>query len=139
MDLAYFKNGYVYHTKYDDLNQVSLGSIQRAGNNLLGLVSTLAQMDWPASRDFDDTVIFFDYLGFFMIRFSNTSWHLLNILLVGMAFYQSISWVTAKDSGNSNLLYNPLFTLIIVSYCILITCFLQVICPQTELAVCVSK
>ena len=88
---------------------MSLGSIQRAGNNLLGLVSTLAQMDWPSSRDFDDTVIFFDYLGWFMIRFSNTSWHLLNVLLVGMAFYQSISWVTAKDSGKLPIIISCLF------------------------------
>ena len=101
LDLAYFKNVYVYHTKYDDIQQVSLGSIQRAGDNLLSLVSTLAQMNWPSIRDVDDTVVFFDYLGWFMIRFSNASWHLFNILFIGMAFYQSISWVTIQDSAGN--------------------------------------
>ena len=99
LDLAYFKNGYVYHTKYDDIQHVSLSSVQRAGDNLLALVSNLAMSDWPSVRDSSDIVIFFDYLGLFMITFSNLSWHLLNITLISLAFYQSINWVTIQD-GN---------------------------------------
>ena len=33
LDIAYMKNGYVYHTKYDDEQSIPAGSIQRAGNN----------------------------------------------------------------------------------------------------------
>lgn len=102
LDLAYFKNGYVYHTKYDDIQHVSLSSVQRAGDNLLALVSNLAKSDWPSVRDSSDIIIFFDYLGLFMITFSNLSWHLLNITLISLAFYQSIAWVTIQD-GKSNL------------------------------------
>lgn len=97
LDLAYFKNGYVYHTKYDDIQHVSLSSVQRAGDNLLALVSNLANSDWPSMRDSGEIVIFFDYLGLFMITFSNVSWHLLNITLITLAFYQSIAWVTLQD------------------------------------------
>ncbi len=99
LDLAYFTNGYVYHTKYDDLQQISLGTVQRAGENLLALVLKLAQSEWPSDRDPSDTIIFFDYLGLFMISFSNMTWHLLNIVLIGLAFYQSIQWVATQDSG----------------------------------------
>lgn len=102
LDLAYFKNGYVYHTKYDDIQHVSLSSVQRAGDNLLALVSNLAKSDWPSVRDSSDIIIFFDYLGLFMITFSNLSWHLLNITLISLAFYQSIAWVTIQD-GKLNL------------------------------------
>lgn len=48
-------------------------------------------------RDSGEIVIFFDYLGLFMITFSNVSWHLLNITLITLAFYQSIAWVTLQD------------------------------------------
>lgn len=100
LDLAYFKNGYVYHTKYDDIQHVSLSSVQRAGDNLLALVSNLANSDWPSMRDSGEIVIFFDYLGLFMITFSNVSWHLLNITLITLAFYQSIAWVTLQDADS---------------------------------------
>lgn len=38
LDLAYIRNGYVYHTKYDTVAHVTQESLQRAGDNLLGLV-----------------------------------------------------------------------------------------------------
>jgi hypothetical protein len=76
--------------------------VQRAGDNLLALVSNLAKSDWPSVRDSSDIIIFFDYLGLFMITFSNLSWHLLNITLISLAFYQSIAWVTIQD-GKLNL------------------------------------
>ena len=36
--MAYIRNGYVYHTKYDTVAHVTQESLQRAGDNLLGLV-----------------------------------------------------------------------------------------------------
>ena len=101
--MAYFKNGYVYHTKYDDIEHINMGTLQRAGDNLLALVSHLAELRWPTSRSFDDPIVFFDFLGVKMITLSNESWHILNLGLIALAFYQSITWVTAKDSlGNLN-------------------------------------
>ena len=101
LDLAYIKNGFVYHTKYDDIDHVSLPSIQRAGDNLLSLVSHLANMEWPAERDFRETVVYFDYLGLFMVTLSNTWWHLLNCLIVSLAFYQTKVWIDVNNnSGN---------------------------------------
>ena len=122
LDLAYIRNGYVYHTKYDDLQHLSLGSIQRAGDNLKSLVTYLVNMDWPSEKDPSDNVVFFDYLGIFMVMLSNFAWHFFNCLLIGLAFYQSIAWVTSTDSGTlfSNHLeiwrekkYHKLFVLLL--------------------------
>ena len=102
LDIAYFRNGYVYHTKYDDIQLVPLAAVQRAGANLLALVTHLAELEWPTDKDFSEYVVFFDYLGLFMIILSNLSWHLLNILLIGLAFYQTKIWVAAQESGEYN-------------------------------------
>jgi len=56
-------------------------------------------MDWPSDKDFSEHVVFFDYLGLFMIILPNLSWHLLNILLITLAFYQTKVWVTTQESG----------------------------------------
>lgn len=109
--MAYFKNGYVYHTKYDDIEQISLSTVQRAGDNLLALVSHLVNLDWPSSRNSNDIVIFFDYLGLFMISFSNLSWHLFNLIAISLAFYQSVSWVTIKDGKFVNKEINARFSI----------------------------
>jgi hypothetical protein len=34
LDIAYVKNGYVYHTEYDTEERIPPGSIQRAGETL---------------------------------------------------------------------------------------------------------
>lgn len=45
LDLAYMTNGYVYHTKYDTEEVIPLGSIQRAGDNVLAVVKHLANSE----------------------------------------------------------------------------------------------
>lgn len=38
VDFAWSTNGYVYHTKYDTIDQVPLGTLQRTGDNILAFV-----------------------------------------------------------------------------------------------------
>lgn len=51
VDFAWSSNGYVYHTKFDTVDQIPLGSLQRTGDNILALVKGLFN--------------FFFYFGFF--------------------------------------------------------------------------
>ncbi|ENN70647.1 hypothetical protein YQE_12592, partial [Dendroctonus ponderosae] len=42
VDMAYYKDGYRYHTKYDGFDNIPLGSYQHGGDNTLALVKYLA-------------------------------------------------------------------------------------------------
>jgi len=48
LDIAYVRNGYVYHTGFDDEDVIPAGSIQRAGDNVLAVVRSLADSEVPS-------------------------------------------------------------------------------------------
>ncbi|XP_022229014.2 endoplasmic reticulum metallopeptidase 1-like [Drosophila obscura] len=86
-DIAQCINGFVYHTKYDDLDVIPQGALQNTGDNLLNLVRALANA--PELRDVEafaeGHAIFFDFLGLFFISYSSTSGEYLNYAVAGAA------------------------------------------------------
>ena len=38
LDVAFVRNGYVYHTRFDDVDRIDPGSVQRAGENVLAVI-----------------------------------------------------------------------------------------------------
>lgn len=52
LDMAKFINGFAYHTKYDQFSNIPRGSIQNTGDNLLGLVRSIAN-----STELDNTEV----------------------------------------------------------------------------------
>lgn len=42
MDFAVYRNGYVYHTKYDTADIIPMGTFQNAGDNILALTKAVA-------------------------------------------------------------------------------------------------
>lgn len=51
MDFAHTKDGYRYHTKYDDIDFIQPGALQRTGDNILGLVKLISNSDKLANTD----------------------------------------------------------------------------------------
>ena len=39
LDIAFVRDGYIYHTEYDTSERIALASIQRAGDNVLAVLS----------------------------------------------------------------------------------------------------
>lgn len=87
LDMAYIFNGYVYHTKYDRINAFPRASFQHTGDNVLSLARALAN-----APELDDTAahseghnIFYDFLGWFMIFYTETTSIIVNVVVTLLA------------------------------------------------------
>ena len=98
LDIAYMKNGYVYHTKYDTEDRIPDGSIQRAGDNVLEVVRHLAKSDVLGHTDAhaSGSVVFFDVLGLFMVHYPEWVGVLVNLAIVMMSL-----GITIRKAQNS--------------------------------------
>ena len=108
LDIAYMKNGYVYHTKYDSEDRIPAGSVQRAGDNLLAVVRHIAQSEILAdtSAHSDGAVVFFDFLGLFLIHYSELVGACVNIIVVVISFWLTIDKIShSYNYGVSKTVY----------------------------------
>ncbi|KAF5270864.1 hypothetical protein FQA39_LY08309 [Lamprigera yunnana] len=81
MELMFYRNGYKYHTRFDDISNVPLGSIQHIGDNLLKLVRELGNAP-EISNPWMQTsgkIIYFDVMELFMIYYTETIAVIINI------------------------------------------------------------
>lgn len=88
LDIAYVKNGYLYHTEFDKASFIPAGSLQRAGENVLATLKTLAHSPCLARPcpSSDDKIIFFDVLGLFVVQYSMKIGVFLNFLTAFFVF-----------------------------------------------------
>ena len=89
LDFAWVKNGYVYHTKFDDVSQIPLGTLQRTGDNILQLILGLANNDKMANVEkyASGNLVFFDFLGAFVIRWSEEVGLIINTFALAVSVY----------------------------------------------------
>lgn len=72
LDLAFFKNGHRYHTRFDDFENIPLGSYQHVGDTLLTLVESLAnarELNAPLD-ELRAWTIYYDFFGLFLIYYT---------------------------------------------------------------------
>ncbi|XP_047115031.1 endoplasmic reticulum metallopeptidase 1-like isoform X1 [Schistocerca piceifrons] len=89
LDFAWSTNGYVYHTKYDNVEQIPLGTLQRTGDNILALTLNMinSQEIVEAELHSEGNLIFFDFLGAFIVRWSQLLNRFMNIIAVAFSVY----------------------------------------------------
>ncbi|XP_060528261.1 endoplasmic reticulum metallopeptidase 1-like isoform X2 [Cylas formicarius] len=81
LDMAFFKNGYRYHTKYDDFSHIPHGSYQHVGANALSLVKNLA--DAPElSQSAPGKAVYFDIFTWFLVSYTNSAGVIINVAIV---------------------------------------------------------
>lgn len=83
LDIAFAKNGYIYHTKHDDFHFIKPGAYQYVGDNVLALVKSLVESDElpKASLKKKEQSVYFDYLGLFMFWYSKSTAENINLLV----------------------------------------------------------
>ncbi|XP_074112477.1 endoplasmic reticulum metallopeptidase 1 [Cotesia typhae] len=90
VDFAWTTNGYVYHTKFDTVEQIPLGALQRTGDNILALTQGIATGNYlgnPLMQDHDGSLMFFDFLGAFVIRWPYFISTIINITSIFIGAY----------------------------------------------------
>ena len=89
LDFAWSTNGYVYHTKFDNVEQIPLGALQRTGENILELVKGLSEAEEMknAHENRDGNMIYFDVLGLYLVRWSEDVGTIINICTVFLSFF----------------------------------------------------
>jgi len=102
LDFAWAENGYVYHTKFDDVNQIPLGTLQRTGDNIVALILGLANNDKMANVEkyASGNLVFFDFLGAFMIRWSEEIGLIINTLALAVSvccLYRNMKAAVTRD------------------------------------------
>ncbi|XP_037895181.1 endoplasmic reticulum metallopeptidase 1 [Glossina fuscipes] len=95
-DMAFISNGYVYHTEHDKINVLSKGSLQHTGDNVLTLAKCLANAQElnDIMQHSDGHVVFFDFLGNFIIFYTESVGIIINIsvcviaiIAIGISLY----------------------------------------------------
>ncbi|KAK9512270.1 hypothetical protein O3M35_000733 [Rhynocoris fuscipes] len=147
LDFAHCGDGYVYHTKRDNMKSIVNihGVIQHTGDNILSLVMTFTGKDSklnslnsiPKANS-----VYFDFLGLFFITYSETTALVINLLTIlisstclGLLVRQTKRlWILADLSLRSSallvglalsMIYNLLLAIIMDSFSSSMTWFTQ--------------
>ncbi|KAL1493675.1 hypothetical protein ABEB36_009373 [Hypothenemus hampei] len=127
LDFAWSANGYVYHTKFDSIKHVPLGSLQRTGDNILALARGMAQGHQLSNVDEyrHGNLVFFDFLGAFVIRWPMLVADVINVVSVIVSFY--CIFKNAKDAKKFDGVGEKLYIRKLVN-CMEIIVFSWVLC-----------
>ncbi|PAV72333.1 hypothetical protein WR25_04679 [Diploscapter pachys] len=82
LDIAYTKNGWVYHTEFDEEWRIEAGAIQRAGENILAVVNAIVKSPYlKQAGHFEEANkwVFYDVVGLFTVYYSTQVAEFLNI------------------------------------------------------------
>ncbi|CDW54154.1 Peptidase M28 domain containing protein [Trichuris trichiura] len=84
IDIAFVKNGYVYHNEFDRPEYITTGCIQRAGENVLAMVNAVMQSDCMRNQCAEDDKygVFFDMLGLFTVSYSLSISIMVNVFII---------------------------------------------------------
>uniref|UniRef100_A0A1Q3FHC3 FXNA-like protease n=2 Tax=Culex tarsalis TaxID=7177 RepID=A0A1Q3FHC3_CULTA len=89
MDFAHMIEGYRYHTKYDNIDYLSMPVLQRTGDNILALTREMVNSEELANAGNEETAkgysVFFDFLGLLFVCYSTDVAITINSLVAILA------------------------------------------------------
>uniref|UniRef100_A0A914VXQ3 FXNA-like protease n=1 Tax=Plectus sambesii TaxID=2011161 RepID=A0A914VXQ3_9BILA len=86
LDIAYVRNGWVYHTEFDRPEFIPAGAIQRAGENTLAVVRALVKSPYLAhpGNYQEGRWVFYDIIGLFTVCYSLDLSVIINYVAVAL-------------------------------------------------------
>ncbi|XP_058813686.1 endoplasmic reticulum metallopeptidase 1-like [Topomyia yanbarensis] len=85
MDFAHMIEGYRYHTKYDNIDYLSLPVLQRTGDNILALAREMANSDELVNSRNEQTSkgysVFYDFMGLLFVSYTTDTAITINTLV----------------------------------------------------------
>ncbi|XP_028660786.2 endoplasmic reticulum metallopeptidase 1-like [Erpetoichthys calabaricus] len=114
IDMAFFENGYLYHTKFDTPDRILTESIQRAGDNILAVIKHLATSnELSASVQYQhDSMVYFDLLGVYLVAYPARTGTIINCIVAVVTFIYLINRMFLPNGGRywKSFLYIPFVT-----------------------------
>ncbi|EYC07720.1 hypothetical protein Y032_0069g362 [Ancylostoma ceylanicum] len=126
LDLAFVQNGYWWHTEFDEARRITPGSLQRAGDNIYATLLYLLQspyLDNPAEFG-DQKNVFFDFLGLFVVVYSEGVANAVNAILVV---------AVVISTGNHMRKHSDVYKTAVTNYVLVIACMTAVTYLMTHL------
>ncbi|KAF9156210.1 hypothetical protein BG015_006795 [Linnemannia schmuckeri] len=103
IDMAVYKNSYVYHTPLDVNENMESGLPQHMGENVLAIVNHVAnQADLSKIPELVNDIVYFDFIGLFFVTYSIATATKIHIFLVVFAIV-SLSIGASRPSIKSVL------------------------------------
>lgn len=86
LDVAFYRDGYAYHTQLDRTDRVAPGSVQHMGADALAVVRALASAPAPDPRAAASRAVYYDVLGIGMLAYGSRTARALALLalLIGI-------------------------------------------------------
>ena len=107
LDFAWSSNGYVYHTRLDDVHQIPLGTLQRTGDNILPLILSIVNSEYLSNMQAHSkgNLVFLDFLGAFIVSGKEILATVINVLIIALSVYSM--WHNSKQTlENGKYYYN---------------------------------
>ncbi|CAH1155482.1 unnamed protein product [Phaedon cochleariae] len=110
LDMAFYKSGYRYHTKYDDFENIPPGSYQHVGDNILFLVKQLANApELSEGTNVPGKMVYFDILGLFMVSYTTAIAIVVNSMVIILSLGAFIWCILDLKTGNLKSILSYIF------------------------------
>ncbi|KAI8997490.1 hypothetical protein BDB01DRAFT_840777 [Pilobolus umbonatus] len=100
IDMAIYKNSYLYHTHLDNTENLQPGSIQHLGANTLAIVNYLAQNATLTGIEPSSDTVYFDIQGLFFVVYSWSTAYIIQMSTVALAM-SYFTYIVIKDHNTS--------------------------------------
>lgn len=111
--MAHAYNGYIYHTKYDNFQNLQRGTYQTTGDNVLALTWALAnaeELTNPKAHS-EGHAVYYDFLGWFLISYTEPTGIAINsvvcccaLVFTGISIYL-IAKNEKEEGGDDKAVY----------------------------------